>query len=574
MAKWCLVVCRKEKTDLLKNELLNSDEAKLIEGSHGFDYFVIFKGVNDYPVDEKDFKYLLGYAIDHENSLITFNPYDIEYNGEKSYEGAFVRLNINKKDGCDELSVGFDHFGLQNVVYTKEPDFFCASDSLTFIANVRKVLGFDNNIDDEVFLSRCYFINAITAQPINAKLMVKNCFYLRPSESLFIRLGDDGFNFECLKNNFFTNDFPSYKDGLRAGVSQICGVLSGLLKEQKINLSVDLSGGMDSRLILGLVMRASDNNQEFNVSSDKKQVKDFGIASDIAERYELKLNSKPFQKRVKNNPLALFYSGNLGFYDPPYIPASHGVSNDPQEVSFKLGGFSAELYKGNYGFRSLNSIGSSVLDEKQHAALLSELNSGLMDMSFDYESSFASEFHYLLYRNPVHSGRAGLNSFYSLRPLNNRLLVSLSYSLFNNFFPPKKGGWNMVKDMMVLADPELASLPYDAPAKNITKDEARTRFEYFGGFSFSPYSVHKFGNVIPSGQLEISKKWAEKAGFSGKMDSNSVGFLIDNAPVPEHLYDYVREIKESVINIEDGVGRSHSKSSMAVGKILGLYSLV
>ena len=98
------------------------------------------------------------------------------------------------------------------------------------------------------------------------------------------------------------------------------------LKVKTNNITVDLSGGMDSRLILALLLGSNVNMNEINVHSlnDKLHTheEDFQIASLIAEHYKFKLNNSNFDLyRHAFSPLEIMNIScytKLGFHKEMY----------------------------------------------------------------------------------------------------------------------------------------------------------------------------------------------------------------------------------------------------------------
>lgn len=113
-------------------------------------------------------------------------------------------------------------------------------------------------------------------------------------------------------------------------------------------IQVDLTGGFDSRIVFSLFLRSNiDLNKIFVYSKDTDRHKeDFEIASNIAKKYDFKLNNRPKQsfKSINNyeDSIALAYYTKLcyhKYYDFPLY-----VSEEPLYLFGGVGGESLRSY--------------------------------------------------------------------------------------------------------------------------------------------------------------------------------------------------------------------------------------
>lgn len=148
----------------------------------------------------------------------------------------------------------------------------------------------------------------------------------------------------------------------------------------------------------------------------------------------------------------LFFSG--GMYDPLLRSFSRLVQYS--RLVFSLGGHGAEVYKGNYGWRSIAMLSSSI--KKDSFAV--QAIKGLASIGVDCDVPCGSEYHYLAYRNPLHSSRGSILSL-GMRPLLQKSLVSLSYSCANRHPRPAKNRPNIVTDMLLSMGQEFVATQFD-----------------------------------------------------------------------------------------------------------------
>lgn len=130
------------------------------------------------------------------------------------------------------------------------------------------------------------------------------------------------------------------------------GYIFRSLKKQTNNISSDLSGGLDTRTLLSILLNSGINLNEINIRSIKNNLHqhevDYEIASKISSRFgfklnNLSLNSKSKSLNIKDTLLNTIYT-KLGFHKQFYLKDKFYL-----EPRFTLTGCGGEILRGAPG---------------------------------------------------------------------------------------------------------------------------------------------------------------------------------------------------------------------------------
>jgi hypothetical protein len=127
--------------------------------------------------------------------------------------------------------------------------------------------------------------------------------------------------------------------------------------------------------------------------------------------------------------------------------------------TIEIGGHGAEIAKGTFSnVRLSRKIPIWRPDKK--IALRKELRKSLKPFGIRLGEKKSTQWHHLLYKSAIQNGRYLERTQLSLRPLMNRKLSALG---LNSKHPEH----SILKDLLILLSPELASQPFDESSKNI-----------------------------------------------------------------------------------------------------------
>lgn len=512
----------------------------------------------------------------------SFTGYAVDYLGRKVLlEDSLGCLDpASPLEGCyvaatrmgDGLVVGNDLFAQLSMLYFEEPDLIAISDSTLLLCEIRRRLNIPCQLDVAVFRARSW-LNGMAAQLLSVDTPIEGIKFAVPGQALRISLTP---SIRCeLSAPTIRDSFPDpnmgYPRAMRSAAINAASLVGALLKFETRGVGLSLSGGFDSRVCLAAARAATGELGALRIGSNAALEDDFRIVTGLSKQFGFAVNQRinGVQTNVKlNDQLAIWFLTCAGIYDPLYCPARR-IDSGP---GFSISGHGAELYKGNYGWRSVHAIADG-LDPTYAAWSRADMEAGLRSVGISPDEKWSAEWHYLSYRNPIHSGRSTMFSLLGVRPLAQRALVGLAYSPENVFPAPKKGRPSLVSDLLIALDPELAIYPFDKPEKNLSEEFVQSRIDALGG-AIGADELVDFDIVgeMPrrAGALNDLLKIPQSMGFSGSFRVGGIAGLLEEAVlrIPAGHDDYIGPLIAKARELEDPVMAS-SRPAMAAGKLLG-----
>jgi hypothetical protein len=262
----------------------------------------------------------------------------------------------------------------------------------------------------------------------------------------------------------------SYREILQDYLRLWVGRMATMLQAD-LYMRSDLTGGQDSRAILSLMLAAAQNIgdafiRQVNFTSDKGAKGDFTIASQIAERFRLRFMDKSEDPRVPvrldtSKAYEKWKSLCLGVYGPIYFPVTHPV---PTALSF--GGAGGEGHRRFYPSiapdRFLNQQRAFFPSSAQFKRLKRDILDDLSALRQGAEASVDPMIlHYRHFRDRCHGGRAPQYGNL-ISPLSSATLRQASSLCSSEQIERSQ----VLADVLINANRELAILPYDEPRKS------------------------------------------------------------------------------------------------------------
>lgn len=483
---------------------------------------VFSRGVNSgLDFDNGFFK---GYLVNHEKKIIRIDELGgpvLESPG--LHEGCY--LNFLKKE--EGFLVENDYFGQMLRYYFNTGEVACISDSVSFLVSLRRSLGIRNNLNTAVVNSRSW-LNSISYQQVGPESVVNEIYYTPPHAAL---LGGANLKEVFLRpvsygSEYFKGEAIEYESAIVKSAGEIASTLNSIGSVDGLNVSIDLSGGVDSRVCLAAALASPSLNGRFSVNSVLRLSDDYKVAKKISSHYGLPLNvGYGSGERIKDAFL-YWFSFNAGIYDPLYCPASESLSGKAS-----VGGHGGAVYKGAYKWRSAKSIYRSMknVDRLVKDSFFLKMQQGLESIGSNCSEAFSSELLHLLYRNPIHSGRFVMGGGASFRPLMNKRLCLLSQNISRSSSFDRKSGNNISRDILIALNSELAAFDFSSPEKNISSGYIKSFSSSLSDNSLK-VDVSRYlmdGDLVkPFGILKGAKKILKKSGFSGSLFSEEIDEIV------------------------------------------------
>lgn len=276
---------------------------------------------------------------------------------------------------------------------------------------------------------------------------------------------------------------PDYIPALSKYLHTWVGRLRTLLEEPGMSVNCDLTGGMDSRAVFAMLMRAGAETPDFPAAlrvgsaPTKGLSTDMEIASEICERYNVPLNGPrpPSPHRFsREDSYASWRQLCLGSYFPIYFPGTA-----PYSHRVSLGGGGGENHRRFYPDASAEALTTTRAKRIKPTWLRSAFAA---DMTSTFQALERIEgtdtdplvLHYRHFRNRLHSGRTPQYGV-QFMPLGSRLLEEAA----NAAGEVHQDSGQRNYDIIHSTEPGLLSMRFDQPYKSPTKEviDALTRID-------------------------------------------------------------------------------------------------
>lgn len=500
-----------------------------------------------------------GYAIDFGNETVVCGQggRDLIDDLEQT-EGCYISIDFNRGG----VTVRNDSFSQLPMMWTRAPRVAAISDSVLALVTVRRFLGMECALHREATAARAW-TNSISDQLVGSNSIIDGIRMSPPLSGLSLSF-EDGLRVESHPADYAAEALSAgdYNKTVLQGAQRLASLVT-TLAQCEAPMSLALSGGMDSRLMLAAMMTKRELLGEININSHPDRKRDYQIVSNLAERYRLNIGrrSKPSPERVKIPGFTLWGASSAGVYDPLYFPNQY-----PSTVEFSIGGHGAGIYKGAYRWRTMQRISRHIRQEEVLRGFSIEVSNCLAEIGIDWDAPDSSEWHYMRCRNSLHSGRSAMNNMFGLRPILQRDLFRLSKA-------DSSARHLLVKDMMIALAPDLATQSFDDAGKNIMFDRVEERSRAVGRISSDDVSVYRIlGDIqdVISGPPSCFLEWSAGLGYRGGLDREGfrqlarAGLAKARGPLSEPYTSLFAEISA---NIENG---APIRSIRGLGKFLAL----
>lgn len=585
MANYLIVCVDSDKAQQAEKWFARADEQSKdllqIDGSDSKRcYYFANQGKLDKTLDGGVFK---GYAIDHDREELIYSGSGATPNVNRALPGCYIRL---QKD-LDDLVVGNDLFAQLPMLYFSEGAVVAISDSIFVLTELRREFGLKNRINEDAALSRAW-IHGMGAQIMGTGTLIEGITYCTPGSKIRIKGRSEhvSANVEkILMPEFFSDHVTDYRDTLIKGTKRIAAVVATMPTISGSHTTVQVSGGIDSRIGLASALM-QPNHEVFSFTTNKAHAEDYAAAYPLAEKFKFTWGAQKSIPHSRREQIPSWMLSSAGLCDLLAAPVG-----TPLEPTFTIGGNGAEVYKGLFRWRPISAMtpdrvghtgviqrrkeqlelpkflhGNQFLTKHLRKLILKtkskvgvdiseaayrECAQGLQTVGVSAEHPWASEWHYLCFKNAIDSGRFTMASLLDVRPLLQEELVGLAYSKLNPYPAPVDGSPSVVTDMLIALNPELAMMPFDDPMKNMTKAYVQDRSKYLGRVSkVEPYAVVGHPTGVNSGTPRFFLKLVGERGFAGNFTHDSVKkhALAGYESIPtsiRHAYDFPRFLVEN-----------------------------
>jgi len=385
-------------------------------------------------------------------------------------DGAY--LTINKTH--EKITIGTDYPGHYKLYVYQDGAFWAISNSLIKLAEFASNSGHSVNIDYAQLSSFHIYPRRFGDQLCSLSTAVREIRTLPARVQIEISNGSHGQTLE-----FFTVDEvqsfevvpPDYESQLWRFLSVWIGRFVTILNSD-LNIKVDVTGGLDSRTVLSLILAAakltgSDALKRVLFYSNSTHKADYSVSCQLADSQNFVVRKKIYREyhiddyRVDTD---IAYSMWKNFFPGTYMPVIFpSVRRDSNFVW--IAGNGGEAHRPDYSFDSLESLidnGKQFITNPEHFEEIRETTlSDMEKLRFGLEKDLNPVLgHYRNFRDRYHHGRRALICN-SITPLSSVLL-----RFANNVASPEifQSG-RLLTDIITNCVPELFDIPFDDPRK-------------------------------------------------------------------------------------------------------------
>lgn len=374
-----------------------------------------------------------GYAISN-NEIITDEHYADEL--DLITQGAYVYI---KRNG-EKISIYQDFEGSYGIHLYKNGDYFCISNSffklIDYLKEKHYPLSLNKDCADALLLSKY-------GSQIYKQTLVNEIEVLPRNQIIHIDISTKTVSFEIINFNEKTIPINSQEamDILDNWYIRWTSLLRNLKKETN-NITVDLSGGFDSRMSFVTVVGSNIDLNQIHVFSVNDGVhthnQDFEIASEIASFYNFRLNnlSNIENERIYfeeiETPLNICFYTKLGFHNQMYYSLFRN-----KEYNYRITGYGGENIR---EYQSITPISEYIQMAKDISSTLIEPTKRVLDYNIenvikDFEGLYNQDIELGMYTESVmryHFGKHKVEDYLvnqiTLNPLNDPELYKLKRS--------------------------------------------------------------------------------------------------------------------------------------------------
>lgn len=427
---------------------------------------------------------------------------------QKLTKGRFAGFFV---DG-DKITVGVDDTGQETIYLFRKHNDWAISNSFMYLAQYAAEYHEINEYGPTI---NGFFLKSgvhIGEQLISHRTMIKEIELLPTKQDIEINL---------LSKELTIIDNP-LKSGLNLGTAsyeellvetlEVGMGLLGALQTLNIPINLFLSGGYDSRLILGMLLAGKDRlPPNVFVTSHESKAQDFASASNLAKKFHFKLNNfipPGVNKKASTSDSFKSYLLSCGGTYLPIYPVNFDCQNT--NIYFRVTGDQPtgwSHFAGNGPFNGnpekicgdiVKSLSSRGVGEEVKSEFLATFDL----LGIDTQGEYAMLLHYNAIRSRHHCGRNSyktLGNVFLFTPLMQKAFMSLEIKNAMNGNHPKQ----VFCDAFTALGEWALNEPFETADRNFG-EEFRSKSVFAGEVKLTPRNFEVYG--LPSEMFEVEDR--------------------------------------------------------------------
>lgn len=441
----------------------------------------------------------IGYAIADGNV-----KFDIKSPDCLTGDGAYVAVTADE----NSIRISQDYVGSFGIYYYRDEDYFALSNSflklIEHLKSTHRKFSFNRHYAD-------YYLGTKTSVNTFSNTLVNEIGMIESDAEIIIDKVDSSLSFKRLDYGEKSVNIESREalEILDEWYFKWIDVLRNI-RSTTNSISIDLSGGFDTRLVAALWLSADINLDNIRINSGRRDelAEDFKIASKIADDLDFKLNSPLNFEKVQ---ISLEdYLMRTPYVKFGFDKQRFGFSTRSTSPRFRVSGHCGGTIRDHMHFTPEDYI---LKMEKMAGYLSGELTEStgiILEMEFDrlaerfdVDDRASKSLPLMLYnisRNRHHFGKEFANNylynFITIAPLSDPLLQRISFDI--------GGEDNLLLTCLILVrySPKLLEYEFDSkrsiPEKTIEKAEKINEI--------SPFNPRKYDFVEGPEPIKVEKK--------------------------------------------------------------------
>ena len=442
--------------------------------------------------------YFRGQALDHETSSMIlgakgFCDFQQKFSEFSSpdkiadFEGSFILARWD----MEQFTLQTDLYSMYRLIFYSNDEVVIASDSLVVITECMKALGVKREINRDVALIKAWNASGLPNCPFTPELIVKGVFTVQVGSFIHGKWTQKGISCNLIQRDvkqLFESSNQSYVEILSDCVKRMYSTIKFATEAFSPVIEFGLSGGIDSRVLLALCLQSESimDTLVINTNTSPTRVNDFEVVTALSHKFNFEFNNRDIRTQklaqfasnriLINNRLGFWKLASLGTYDSFYL-TPHFYSHP---CIMHMSGVGAEPVK-----QAMDTSRIDNLARSQHPLVREKVRGKISEtvqgMGISPQSNQAMKFFHMSYKASYHLGFKIAQSSMLLRPYVQKSIFSMALADDNPFRGKPNQGPTALHDMIILLNPELASLPYDSDKKNITPEYVAERLDELGG---------------------------------------------------------------------------------------------
>lgn len=501
-----------------------------------------------------------GYAFSDVDIIVGAQGFD-EWTASKN-----KRLNYHE-DGCYILArptssgyeIGADYKGYCKVFIYRHLDEWAVSNSFSTLVEFAHSKGWPVTPNEHVFITHS-FPGAFWQQSTTFETSAKEVSLLPRTYLIEVaRNGSLSVAPSPAPDGVETNN--TYAEALSDFQRLWVGRLGTAVRHTPNVLTAELTGGLDSRVVLSLLLSLRQHfptyfSKQLFMQSNPTQADDLRVATRICKIFRLNLNqSAPPGKHGMGvyDPVMRWWDMSLGSYTPIYFaPKSSTVGH------FKVGGHGGEGHRAYWQIDSphakLKEFEGAFPDASTFRAMRDSFDRTRDVLDTQYPRVPKTVAHYREFRDRIHSGLHAQNTV-RLQPLSS----SASYRSTDLLPSEALERGQFLYDVIGNSAPGLLQQPFDKSAKAPTEEILRDVT-----YADAMYPIR--GSLFGADQRQVAPTPASPKSWERLRDAYNVALRSTNhLPMPQRVTQDAEEAWQAI----DKHGKlSHPKQSVSIQHVL------